>query len=232
MIRWIALVVAAALILFGLCFFGIWIPNEPARAKYPIRGIDVSHHQRDINWDAVKGAGISFSYIKATEGADFKDKRFQANWAEADAAGIARGAYHFFTLGTPGGLQAANFIATVPVVANALPPAIDLEFSGNNERHIQSAEDFQHEFSIFWDAVFAHYGKTPVVYTTKDFQKQYLAQMPVARLWIREVITKPRQHWMFWQFSPRGRVSGIPTFVDLNVFNGEPSDFQALLNKQ
>ena len=86
MIRWIALVVAAALILFGLCFFGIWIPNEPARAKYPIRGIDVSHHQRDINWDAVKGAGISFSYIKATEGADFKDKRFQANWAEADAA--------------------------------------------------------------------------------------------------------------------------------------------------
>jgi hypothetical protein len=102
MIRWLALVVAAALILFGLCFFGIWIPNEPAEAKYPIRGIDVSHHQRDIKWDAVKDSGIGFAYIKATEGADFKDKKFQENWAHANAAGIARGAYHFFTLGTPG----------------------------------------------------------------------------------------------------------------------------------
>jgi lysozyme len=228
MIRWIALVVAAALILFGLVFFGIWIPNEPAEAEYPIRGIDVSHHQRDIKWGAVKDSGIGFAYIKATEGADFKDKKFQENWAHADAAGIARGAYHFFTLGTPGGLQAANFIATVPVVAKALPPAIDLEFSGWNTSHPQSAKDFQREFSAFWDALLARYGTEPVVYTTKDFRKQYLAQMPIDRLWIREVIIKPSPPWMFWQFSPRGKVPGVSTFVDLNVFNGSAADLQML----
>jgi lysozyme len=228
MIRWIALVVAAALMLFGLCFFGIWIPNQPAKAEYPIRGIDVSHHQRDIKWDAVKGSGIGFAYIKATEGADFKDEKFQENWANAGAAGIARGAYHFFTLGTPGSLQAANFIATVPVAANALPPAIDLEFSGWNTSHPQSAKDFQREFSAFWDALLTRYGKTPVVYTTKDFQKQYLAQMPIDRLWIREVLLKPPPPWMFWQFSPRGRVPGVSTFVDLNVFNGNAADLEML----
>jgi lysozyme len=228
MIRWIALVIAVALILFGLCFFGIWIPNQPAESKYPIRGIDVSHHQREIRWEAVKGSGIAFAYIKATEGADFKDEKFQENWEQADAAGIARGAYHFFTLRTSGDLQAANFIASVPVVANALPPAIDLEFSGWNTSHTPSAQEFEREFSAFWDALVARYGTTPVVYTTKDFQKQYLAQMPIDRLWIREVIVKPPPPWVFWQFSPRGRVPGVSTFVDLNVFNGSAADLQML----
>jgi lysozyme len=222
----VGLVIAAALILFGLCFFGIWIPNEPSKAKYPVRGIDVSHHQRDIRWDAVKTAGIRFAYIKATEGGDFKDSRFTENWTKSDAAGLIRGAYHFFTLGTSGQVQASNFIATVPIEPNALPSAIDLEFSGYNKLQRPSRKDFQRELSVFWDAILTHYGKDPVVYTTTDFQKQYLKDMPLERLWIREVITTPRQAWIFWQFSPRGKVPGVPTFVDLNVFRGSLADLQ------
>jgi lysozyme len=225
----ILLVGAVMIFAIGLCFFGVWIPNKPSLAKYPIRGIDVSHHQRDIHWGSVKASGIRFAYIKATEGADFKDEKFAQNWGEAGEAGIARGAYHFFTLGTAGSLQASNFIATVPVTAGALPPAIDLEFSGWNMRHTQSSKDFQRELSVFWDTILAHYGATPVVYTVKDFESQYLAQMPIERLWIREVILKPPPPWMFWQFSSRGRVPGISTFVDLNVFNGSAADFEMLL---
>lgn len=217
------------LIAFGLCFFGVWIPNEPSSASYPLRGIDVSHHQKEIHWKLVKARNIHFTYIKATEGADFKDPKFFENWSESGAVDLVHGAYHFFTLGTSGKLQASNFIATVPIEPNALPPAIDLEFSGYNKTHTQAPQDFQRELSIFWDTILTHYGKTPVVYTTKDFQKQYLPQMPLERLWIREVILKPRQDWIFWQFSARGRVNGISTFVDLNVFNGTDTDFQSLL---
>ena len=221
-------ITAIALILLGLCFFGLWIPNTPSHSKYPIRGIDVSHHQGPIDWARVKDSRIQFAYIKATEGTDFKDEQFAQNWNEAAAAGIKRGAYHFFCLQTSGEKQAANFIATAPYEADALPPAIDLEFSGYNKERRPSAEDFQRELSAFWDAIFSHYQKLPVVYTTSDFQKQYLAQMPIEHLWIREVILFPRQPWTIWQFSPRGRVRGVSGFVDLNVFNGRAADFQKL----
>ena len=228
----LAVCLATAFILLALCWFGIWIPNEPSRATYPVRGVDVSHHQREIEWARVKGADIHFAYVKATEGIDFKDERFLTNWTEASAAGISRGAYHFFILTASGKLQAANFIATVPVEPNALPPGIDLEFSGYNNSHRLSAREFQRELSAFWDAIFAHYGKTPVIYTTLDFQKEYLAKMPLERLWIREVVARPRGHWMFWQYSPRGKVAGISTFVDLNVFNGSLIDFQKLAERK
>src|SRR5947209_1846849 len=134
----VALCVTVGLVLFALCWLGAWIPNEPPPAEYPVRGIDVSHHQREIRWELVKASGIHFAYIKATEGADFKDASFAENWSGSAAAAIAHGAYHFFILGTPGELQASNFIATVPTEPNALPPAIDLEISGFNRNHNQS----------------------------------------------------------------------------------------------
>lgn len=211
-----------------LCFFGIWIPNAPSRSQYPVCGIDVSHHQGQIDWSSVKTSGILFAYIKATEGADFTDATFAKNWKNSNAAGIVRGAYHFFTLGTSGQSQAAHFIATAPADADALPPAIDLEFSGYNKERRPPPEDFQRELAIFWDAVVAHYRKLPVVYTASDFQKQYLRFMPIERLWIREVVLKPDSGWTFWQFSARGRVRGVPTFVDLNVFRSPPSELAKL----
>src|SRR5437762_9211764 len=64
----IGFLAAIALIVFVLCFFGIWIPNKPSEARYPVRGIDVSHHQGDIDWKSAKAFGIHFAYLKATEG--------------------------------------------------------------------------------------------------------------------------------------------------------------------
>ncbi len=233
MSRWLTIIAAAglavALVLAGLCFFGLWIPNEPSLAKYPIRGIDVSHHQRDIDWKVAKASGIHFTYIKATEGVDFKDPKFSENWTGSDAASLLHGAYHFFTLGQPGDMQASNFIATVPVGQNVLPPAIDLEFSGYNRVQRSLPKEFQRELSLFWDAIFAHYRKMPVVYTTSDFQKRYLTQMPVERLWVRQVIFTPREAWMFWQFSPRGRIPGVRGFVDLDVFAGSEGSIESVL---
>ena len=218
----------AALVTAVLCMFGIWIPNEPSRAKFPIRGIDVSHHQRDVDWNRVRVAGIRFTYIKATEGADFTDAEFSKNWSGSGAAGIVHGAYHFFTLGISGESQAANFISRVPIEENALAPAIDLEFSGYNRNRRPPSDEFQRELSIFWDAIVEHYGKVPVVYTASDFQKQYLSAMPIERLWIREVIMTPATGWTFWQFSPRARVAGVSGFVDLNVFQGGEREFEKL----
>ena len=94
---------------------------------YSVTGVDVSNHQGDIDWPALARNNVAFAYIKATEGGDFRDRRFQFNWEGAKKAGIARGAYHYFTQCRPGIEQAHNFIATVPRGQGALPPVIDAE---------------------------------------------------------------------------------------------------------
>ena len=218
-----------------LYWFGIWIPNEPSRTALPVRGIDVSHHQGVIDWPAVKNAGTQFVYIKATEGADFKDADFGRNWKGSAGVVIPHGAYHFFTLGTSGSSQAANFISVVPVEPEALPPAIDLEFSGYNLRRRPSRDEFARELSVFYDAIVARYQKVPVIYTAYNFRNDYLKSMPVERLWIREIFTKPRlgsAPWTFWQFSARGKVPGISTPADLDVFNGNAETFTRFLKQE
>ncbi len=223
---------AVALVVAFLLWSGSWIPNAPPYAAYPIRGIDVSHHQKEIEWSLIDSARIQFAYIKATEGADFKDAKFSENWAGAASAGLRRGAYHFFTFGTSGAQQARNFIATVPKDDQALPPAIDLEISGYNRGRAQDVPGFQRELSMFMKAVAQHYDKAPVVYTTKDFKRQFLTGYRVDRLWIREVIFWPRSEWTLWQFTPRARLRGFSTAVDLNAFNGDASAFDAFIARK
>jgi len=121
-------VLLAALALALSLYMPYWRPSD---SEHPIQGIDVSHHQNHIDWAALPAQGVDFAYIKATEGGDHRDRLFHANWQGAHAAGIARGAYHFFTLCRPGGEQAMNFAGTVPREPNLLPPAVDLEFGGN-----------------------------------------------------------------------------------------------------
>jgi lysozyme len=215
----------------ALYYFGCWIPNYPPAAQYPIRGIDVSHHQGTIDWRKVAAAGQRFAYIKATEGADFPDNSFTQNWAGARAAGIIPGAYHFFTLGTSAAQQAESFVSTVPRESNSLPPAIDLEFSVYNRNHAQAAKDFQEELDTFTDMVTKFYGRPPVIYTMDDFRKQYLDGAHLDQIWVREIFLHPKRNdWMFWQFNSRGLVPGIRGYSDLNVFRGSAAEFRAALN--
>ena len=68
----ILLVVAACLVPI-LLYFGVLHINNPSRTKYPVRGVDVSHYQGEIDWGRLAGEDISFAYIKATEGSSHKD---------------------------------------------------------------------------------------------------------------------------------------------------------------
>ena len=63
---------------------------------HSIKGIDVSHHQNNVEWEKVKKSGISFAFIKATEGAWFKDSKFNTNINQAKKNGIYVGAYHYY----------------------------------------------------------------------------------------------------------------------------------------
>jgi lysozyme len=215
---------------------GYWRFNYPDKGKYPVRGIDVSHHQGAVDWDLVKGQAIDFVYMKATEGSDHKDRAFLSNWQEASRIGVVKGAYHFFTFCKTGSEQAANFIETVPVEPNTLPPAIDFEFSGNCKARPKK-EDMVRELNDFIGALEKHYRQSPIFYVTYASHDAYLkGEFPSYTVWIRDIFRKPRfsdrGYWAFWQYTDRGRIKGIKGAVDLDVFNGSWQDFFAITQQR
>ncbi len=230
-------------IAFLLAFFGLfgtaaliyYVRYQPDPAAYPVQGIDVSHHQGPIRWPEVAKGGIAFAYIKATEGTDFKDRRFVENWVSSAKSGVGRGAYHFFTLCRPGSEQARNFIVTVPKDATALPPAIDLEFGGNCKVRPEIA-DVKTSLTAFVAQLQAAYKKAPVFYVTHEFYVAYRDALPDhANLWVRSIAWRPSfggSAWTFWQYHNRGSLEGIDGPVDRNVFNGTAAEFRIFTNSE
>jgi lysozyme len=222
------MILSAFLFNYGILFF-----NNPSMEEFPVRGIDVSHHQGDIDWEIING--IDFVFIKATEGGDYVDPEFESNWHDSANTGIRRGAYHFFSLCKGGEEQASNFIHTVPVDKNALMPVIDLEFSGQC-KNIDKDYDVKGEIDIFSEILEGVYEKKPVLYVTYEFYNRYLKdRIKGYQVWIRDLYTAPVEindgKWLFWQYSSRGKISGIDGFVDFNVFNGSKEDFIMLTEK-
>jgi lysozyme len=206
-----------------LYFYGCLRFNYPKNSQYPIRGIDVSHHQGKIDWSDVKNENLNFVFIKATEGGDFKDKEFMRNWNEASNHGLLKGAYHFFTFCKPGIEQARNFIETVPFEPDSLPPVIDFEFVGNCDKRPEKMLLLK-ELFIFIREVEEAYRKTPILYMTYDSYNTYLkGEIDDYDIWIRDIYFSPNmpdgKPWIFWQYADNGRVEGIDGPVDLNVFH-------------
>lgn len=224
MIRLLLLAVFAAIV--ALAAWWWFREYRPDRDRYPIRGIDVSHHQGSIDWSKVAGDDVAFAYLKATEGGDFRDRAFARNWREARDAGIAVGAYHFFTFCRPGADQAANVLTVVPVEADALPLAVDLEFGGNCGRTPDGAT-MRRELDAFLVPVERAYGKPALLYVTPEFLDAYRTHLPARALWRRSILRKPdgAAPWRLWQYHNRGRVDGIAGPVDLNVFVDDTDAF-------
>lgn len=207
---------------------------ETAQLWDDVIGVDVSAHQGDIDWKALAADDIAFAYIKATEGGDFRDARFQQNWDGAKAADLRRGAYHFFTQCRPGAEQAQNFIGVVPKDAGALPPVVDAEHMGPC-RSGPALTDIVGELTEFMAIVEAHYGKRPIIYTTPAFHGAYLkGQFPDERFWVRSLLAPPsirEDSWILWQYHNMGRRRGVAGPVDLNAFRGSKAELSALTGR-
>lgn len=209
--------------------------DGPGPDRYTIHGIDVARYQGTINWPEVRRAGISFAYIKATEGGDLVDPRFQENWRNARRAGIPRGAYHFYYFCRSAEEQARWFIRNVPKDPQALPPVLDMEwnpFSPTCTKRPPSSV-VRSEAQIFVRMIEQHYGKRPVIYTAIDFHRDTLiGRVRRVDFWLRSVanephVTYPGQRWKIWQYTGTGVVPGVTGPVDINVFNGSSEAFSA-----
>lgn len=220
------------LVLAALVYGGKWALDTYRTPKadvdfsrYPVRGIDVSAHNGDIDFGKVRDTGVSFVWIKASEGETVRDSRFQANHAAASAAGLRTGAYHFFRFDCDGVMQAMNLCQALGDVRPDMGVAIDVELQHNAEgvadevivANLESMTDY-----------LSMRGLPVTFYTNKEGYARFIgdrfADYP---LWICSFTDgdplddgKP---WVFWQYSHKGRVAGIAGDVDENVFNGPAS---------
>lgn len=208
--------------------FGIDMP-----VNYSMHGIDVSKFQREINWEAVKQMQvdkirISFTFIKATEGITRQDAAFKNNWQKAGKAGLVRGAYHFFYSTRDPIKQAINFRNVVQLESGDLPPVLDIEMHNN-----QPAAVIRSTAKIWLEEMEKAYGIKPIIYTNLKFYNTYLGdEFNEYPLWIAHYYQKERprvnREWLFWQHSDIGRVNGIKTIVDFNVFRGDSAALMKL----
>jgi lysozyme len=198
---------------------------------YPVHGIDVSKWQGPIDWPQVRASGVDFAFIKATEGGDLRDDRFGENWREARAAGVLRGAYHFYYFCRPAIEQARWFIANVPRERGALPPVLDMEWNhkSRNCPGRPPAETVRAEMQVWKQAITAFYGRRPIIYTTVDFYRDNeLWRVSGYEFWLRSVAGHPEhvyagQNWTFWQYTGTGQIGGVRGHTDINAFAGSRS---------
>ena len=211
-------------------------PVKPPK-RYPVHGIDASRYQGAIDWQTAAASGVSFAYLKATEGGDGLDAAFAANWQGAAQAGIPRGAFHYFYFCRPAAEQARWFIRNVPRSPHALPPVLDMEWTPFSPtcRLRPDAAAVRAEAEIFLNLLERHYGQRPLIYTSPDFYADtQLGRIPRAEFWLRSVADHPaniypNQAWTFWQYSSTGGVPGVRGPVDTNVFAGSVAAWQAWL---
>ncbi len=201
--------------------------------KYSVFGIDVSLYQGNIDWVELSSKNnIDFVFIRATAGIDRKDCKFEYNWKNAKKQNILRGAYHYYRPNENSTAQAMNFINTVVLEKGDLPPVLDIE----EYSRIQSTDRLKTGILNWLEIVENQYNITPIIYTYNRFYGNVFkgdSRFDKYPLWIAwyntgrhpdEITAK----WSFWQFTDKGKITGIKGFIDINIFSGNINDLEKL----
>ncbi len=211
-----------------------------------VQGIDVSHWQGAINWNAVRSSGTQFAWIKATEGTGYTDPRFDSNYVNAYHAGVIRGAYHFARPDVSGGATQAHFFASNGGAWSAdnltLPGVLDIEHNPYGSMcYGKSTTQMRNWIADFYNTYKARTSRDVVIYTTASWWNRctgswggmyYKSPLWAAHWTSNHSPTIPNGFptWTVWQYTSTGSVSGVPGNVDRNKFNGSRSRLIALAN--
>lgn len=227
----LVVLVIAVICMIKLYNQGIIHIHNPSHNKYPVRGVDVSHYQGDIDWETLTEQNIDFAFIKATEGSSYVDPCFEKNWKNAQKTGIRMGAYHFFSFQSSGQTQAELFCRTVKPVDNMLPPVIDLEYYGKykHKRDIDIPK-IKIELRTLVDALNEKYGVKPIIYCGLLYNSVVKGDFDDCDLWYSSVYLPliNKKKCTFWQYSNNHILKGYAgseKFIDMNVFMGNKKSF-------
>lgn len=193
-----------------------------------VLGIDVSHHQQQINWEEVASSGITFAMIRLgyrgyTDGIMYPDDFVKENLAGAKAAGLKIGAYFFSQAVNvqEAKTEAEYALALLEGITLDLPLAYDWEYVNETARTATVSKETLTECTLAFCKAVKDAGREPMIYFNRT---QALDMLDLHRLtdyewWFAQyqtVLDFPYRVDM-WQYTQTGSVAGITGNVDINV---------------
>lgn len=230
-IAFVFLMIAVALVVTARWAYNEYMTSAPYvdDSRFPVRGIDVSAHNGDVNFRKVRKDGYEFVFIKASEGESFKDKNFRNNYLAAGRNGLKRGAYHFFRFDKDGVDQAVNFLQAVGHRKLELGLVIDVESEGNPED--VSPEEVKEQLQRMLEFLNMMGHRVTLYTNVQGYEKYFLNTFAGQPLWICSFSSTPVDvDWSFWQYDHHGKVAGIDGDVDLNAYSGSRDDWEKITN--
>lgn len=188
-----------------------------------VHGIDLSHYQGEVFWEAVgENTNMAYVYLKATEGGDRIDDKYERNIQLAHRHGLKVGSYHFYRPKTEQQKQLENFMTQCLPGEQDLLPMIDIESTGD-----LSTQEFCDSLFKFLSLVEKAYRQKPLIYTFTNFYNRHLAgKLDGYKLMIAQytkdktpVLYDGRDYEM-WQYTSKGRLVGVSGYIDKSRFMG------------
>ncbi len=191
-----------------------------------IHGLDMSHYQGDVFWETLgNNSHMNYVYFKATEGQELQDYTYKRNIDLAHRYGLKVGSYHFYHANVPQVLQLHNFMAQCRPGDQDLIPMIDIEKKPSH----MSTQVFCDSLLKFLQLVEEAYHQKPLLYTGTNFYNHFLQgrvddyKLMIAQYSDREPQLADDRDYIIWQYTGKGRINGVNTYVDKSRIMGNHS---------
>jgi lysozyme len=185
----------------------------------------LSHYQGNVFWETVgDNSKMAYVYLKATEGGDKIDDKYERNIDLAHRYGLKVGSYHFYRPKADQKKQLENFMTQCRPGDQDLIPMVDIETKSGME-----TEEFCDSLFKFLSLIETAYKQKPLIYTFANFYDHYLLgkidgyKLMIAQYTEREPFLKDDRDFTMWQYTGKGHINGINGYVDKSRFMGRHS---------
>lgn len=205
-------------------------------AFYDIKkGIDVSEHQLEIDWNSLKDADLDYAYIRIgrrgyTEGGIFEDLYFERNYSGARSIGLDTGVYFFSqAVSVSEAIEEADWVLEkIKNLDIGLPIVFDWEEQKSSDsRTLDMPGETVTNCAVAFCERIKSAGYEPCVYFYRipGYYLYDMSKLQNFTLWFAlpctpPEVTFPSFYYRFdmWQYTSSANMPGVPTECDLNYW--------------
>ncbi|MCI1986471.1 MAG: 1,4-beta-N-acetylmuramidase [Lactobacillus sp.] len=225
--RWLLLGLLGGVIVMLLAGGWWWAQRNPrpSAKRYPVMGVRLDQTSDYLDADQLRAGGVSFVYLKATQGASFRDDHFATNYQRA--TGLTVGVSHYFSFDSTPQQQAANLIATVGANSGTLPIGIEVAYYDQYADSPPPAARVQSALRQLIALVEAHYHQGVVLLGTPQALKTVQNVAPARPRWV--ISTKRPKQATFWEYATAKLPQGhSQQQFESAVYTGSRQEFATL----
>ncbi len=193
-------------------------------------GVDLSEYQGDVDFAAMKNAGVEFVMLRiggryyGDDGLLYTDKAFDNYYQQAKAAGLKVGAYFFSQAASAEDAAEEAKYAIEKLSGKQLdyPIALDWENIADDTARTDNVtgDQLTDIAETFCDTVTASGYKSLVYSNTQQMFVMYdFETMKDYDFWLADYREFPTMYYKFdmWQYTMEGKIDGVEGTVDLNI---------------